>query len=82
MTSEEMIREVAALQASMADLNAAGLRWPRETPLDSVEQATYERILTAHGIPIRREPLTTEEIALCERVERMAAEALASEGTP
>jgi hypothetical protein len=80
-TSEQMIRQVQQLQAVVADLDAAGLRWPRETTLDADKQSTYERILTAHGVPIRRKPPTTEEIAFCERVERMQAEIFASEVT-
>lgn len=79
-TSEQMIQQVHAFLACVEELNAAGLRWPREAPLDANEHATYERILAAHGMPIREAPLTAEELAFCERVEALAAEALAAEG--
>ena len=71
LNSEEMIREVRAFQAAMAELDAAGLRWPREMPLDADEQTVYERILAEHGIPIRKEPATAEDLALIQEVERM-----------
>jgi hypothetical protein len=82
LNSEERIREVRKLLACMAELDAAGLRWPRETPLTPGEQAVYEVILTAHGIPIRKEPLNAEDIAFIERVERQQADRRASRVQP